>query len=252
MYLILQSMATGDSRTRPVVRLAAGTLLRHMDEVDPARAFRDLDDFAVYVRMVRFEQVGSGVPMESPFEPGRVGHRKADRVLTIDVHYNEINMVHNRVSRDRPAGLELAVGRDYLDTFSERLETAVSRLVAWCDRKKAWADRDYYMKCWETALGALKNGSLLRPYEFTTTAKIREALDVCWSLVEAEPLVTERFEALAEAYYLLRDAGWEEAEYEADPLREPTLRGQPCRVANFSANLATSAAPDATFDYSVV
>ena len=244
MYLVLQALADANGRARPVVRLAAGTLLRLMDEVDTARAFRDLDDFVIYVRMVRFEQVGSGVPMESPLEPGRVGHRKSERLLTIDVYYNEISMV-------RPDGREVAVSRDYLDTFADRIETAVARLVAWCDRKKAWAHRDHYMECWGTALRALKKGSLLRPYEFTTTAKIREALDACWSLVEAEALESERFEALAEAYYLLRDAGWEEAEYEEDPTREATPYGQPCKVANFGANLATSPAPDATFTYSM-
>ncbi len=252
MYLFLQALASGASGTRPVVKLAAGTLLRSMAEVAPARAFRDLDDFVIYVRMVRFEQVGSGVPMESPFEPGRVGHRKSERVLTIDLHYNEISMVHDRVLRDQPGGRELAVSRDYLDTFAERLETAVSRLVTWCDRKKAWADRDHYMDCWDAALGALKRGSLLRPYEFTTTAKIREALDTCWSLVEAESLESERFEMLAEAYYLVRDAGWQEAEYEADPSRQPTPYGQPSKVANVDSNLATSPPPDATFGYSEV
>ena len=108
------------------------------------------------------------------------------------------------------------------------------------------------MACWGAALRALKNGSFVRPYEFTTTAKMREALDACWSLVEAESLESERYESLAEAYYLLRDAGWQEAEYEADPSLEPTQYGQRTKVANFDANLATSPAPDSTFGYSEV
>jgi hypothetical protein len=61
MHLILQTqmLASGESRIRPVVRLAAGALLRHLAEVDSKRAFRDLDDFAIYARMVRLEQAAS-------------------------------------------------------------------------------------------------------------------------------------------------------------------------------------------------
>jgi hypothetical protein len=61
-----------------------------------------------------------------------------------------------------------------------------------------------------------------------------------------------RFEPLAEAYYLLRDAGWREADYEAASSRSPTPCGQPCQLANFAANLAASPPPDATFDYGAV
>lgn len=251
LYLSLETLGQGYSRIRPVVRLAAGTLLRRTAGIDPARAFRELRGFVIHLRMIRFEQVATGVPMESPFEPGRVGHRKADSLLTIELHYNEINMVHDRVLRDHPGGRTLAASRDYLDTFVERVESGVPPLVAWCDRKKAWSDRDHYTDGWNAALEVLKRGELDRPYEFTTTLKIRDGLDACWSMVEAEPLESERFEMLAEAYYLLRDCGWQEAQYEADPSREPTPLGQPCKVSNFEANVASSPAPDAGYDYSI-
>ncbi|MEM8827560.1 MAG: hypothetical protein AAGD40_11665 [Pseudomonadota bacterium] len=252
MLLDLKMTAGPTFGARPVIKLAAGTLLHHMDRVDPRRAFRELDDFGIAIHMIRFEQVGADVPMQSPDKPGRVGHRKAEGLLTTDIHYNEIGMVYDRVARDEPGGRDMPASRDYLDTFAERLATAVAPLVAWCDRKDAWADRAHFMEHWDAAHGALADGTLMRPAEFTKTPTLRDALDACWALVDAEPLESERFEPLAEAYFLLRDAGWDEAEYAADPSQAPGSYGQPTKVANADRNIASAAPPDDRVGYSFV
>lgn len=250
MLLFLQSPVTGVNRTRPVVRLATGTLLRHMNAVDPARAFRDLDDFAIKMKMIRIEQAGSGVPLQSPEKPGRVGHRKTEKLLTIDVTFNEMNMVFDRVTRDAPGGRTFPASRDFLDTFLERIETATAPMIAWCNRKDAWADRDHFLEHWDTARAALANGTLLRPFEFTLAPRVRDALDATWAVIEATPLEAERFEWLAEAYFLIRDAGWQDADYEADPDAELTPFGYPTLIANFTDNIASAPPPDPTYGYS--
>lgn len=250
MNLLLKSTGLPAAPVRPVVRLAAGTLFRAMSEVEPERAYRDLNGFAVVVNIVRFEQVGLGVPMDSPLEPGRVGHRKKDRFLTIDVNYNEINMVFERVERDRPGGRTLATSRDYLDTLANQIEVAVERLVAWCDRKDAWAERAHFADAWNAALAAIRQGAFSRPYEFAATSDLRDALDTTWRLVEATEPEDERFETLAEAYFLLRETGWKDAEYEADMTAEATRFGQPAQVSNASQNIATARSPDARNGYS--
>jgi hypothetical protein len=252
MQLSLQSSVTGFNRTRPVILLAADTLQRRMNEVDPARAFHDLEDFAIYMNMIRIEQAGSGVPLKSPEKPGRVGHRKANRLLTIDIQFNEMNMVFDRVTRDAPGGRTFPASRDFLDTFLERLDTATAPLIAWCDRKDAWADRDHFFGHWDAARAALADGTLLRPFEFTLAPLVRNALDATWALVEATPLEAERFEWLAQAYFLIRDAGWQDADYEADPDAELTPFGYPTIVANFTDNIASAPPPDATYGYSAV
>ena len=249
MNLMLKSTGLPTAPARPVVRLAAGTLFRAMSQVEPERAYRDLHGFAVIVNIVRFEQVGLGVPMDSPLEPGRVGHRKKDRFLTIDVNYNEINMVFDRVERDRPGGRTAATSRDYLDTLANQIEVAVDRLMAWCDRKDAWAERPYFADAWNSALTAIRQGAFSRPYEFTATPDLRDALDATWRLVEATELADERFETLAEAYFLLRETGWKEAEYEADMTAEATRFGQPAQVSNAGDNIASGRPPDARHGY---
>ena len=252
MHLSLVSSATGMTQTRRVILLAAGTLLRHMQAVEPARAFRQLQDFAIGLKMIRIEEVGTGVPLASPTKPGRVGHRKAEGLLTIDVVFNEMNMVFDRVADDTPGGRTMPVARDFLDTFIERIDTAMASMIAWCDRKDAWADRDHFFDQWDGARAAVAAGAYLRPYEFALSPAIRDTLDATWSLVEAAALDDETFEWRAEAYFLIRDVGWHEADYEADPSAEPTAFGQPARVANFAANIATAPAPDSSYGYAMV
>lgn len=252
MRLHLQSSGTGYSSPRPVIRLAAGTLLARMDTDQQARCFRGLADFALSIRMIRLEQAGLDVPMDSPLKPGRVGHRKSDGLLTIDIQYNEINMVLDRICRDQPDGRTIPASRDYLDTFIERLETAMVPLSAWCDRNEAWQDRDHYDAQWSATKNALMAGDFHRPYEFALTPLMRDALDASWSLCEAEILTSERYDDLGEAYFRLRDAGWQDAEYVTDPSQASTQFGQPAKLANFSANLATAAPPDDSVTYSIV
>jgi hypothetical protein len=214
--------------------------------------FRGLADFAITIRMIRMEQAGPDVPMNSPLKPGRVGHRKADGLLTIDINYNEINMALDRIGREEPEGRTLPVSRDYLDVFVERLETAVAPLSAWCDRNGAWQDKDQYNTQWSATKTALLAGDFHRPFEFALTPLMRDALDASWSLCKAEPLTSERFDDLGEAYYRLRDAGWQDAQYKPDPSQKPAQFGSPAKLANFSANLATAKPPDDSVTYSAV
>jgi hypothetical protein len=250
MLLHLQYHGVGEIFARPVIRLAMGTIMAHMDEAGPAAYFRDIDDFGISIKMVRMEQAGLGVPMDSPPKPGRIAQRKSERLITIDIHYNEINMVLDRIASDQPDGRTMPVSQDYLDTFVERIDTALGAIGAWCDRKKAWADKDLFDSRWQSVRTALENGRLDRPYEFTVNPVMRDALDASWSLCEAAGPSTEQYESLTEAYFRLRDVGWQDAAYDADPTQPVGPRGQPAMVSNFHANIASSPPPDAGFTYS--
>lgn len=250
MLLHLQYHGVGEIFARPVIRLAVGTIMAHMDEADQTGYFRDIDDFGISIKMVRMEQAAHGVPLDSPMKPGRIGHRKSERLVTIDIHYNEINMVLDRVVENQPDGRTFPLSQDYLDCFIERINTALTAIGAWCDRKNAWADKDLFETRWQAVKTMLENGQFDRPYEFTLNPVMRDALDASWSLCEAAGPGTDRFESLAEAYFRLRDVGWHDAEYEADPTQAEGRLGQPAMVANFKANIASAPPPDAGFTYS--
>jgi len=208
MQLHFVSSMGGHFLPRAVLRLAAGTVLRHMEAVDADRAFKQLAMPVVHMPMVRMEQVGmSGVPMESPLEPGTVEHRKAKKLVSVTVHYNEISMVLDRVMTEAPGGRDVPAARDFLDAFAMQLEAAGSAIIAWCDESRRWEDRAHFIEPWSAALDALRNGRLARPYEFAATVKMRHALDAAWALVADTRLEAERYEPFAEAYILLLDAG---------------------------------------------
>lgn len=250
MLLHLQSSGIGEVLARPVIRLAAGTILTHMNGTEPTPYFKDIDDFGISIRMVRMEEAALGVHLDSPMKPGRIGHRKSERLVTIDIHYNEINMVLDRIANDQPNGRTIPISQDYLDTFVERLDTALAAIGAWCDRKKAWANQGLFETRWQSVKTALAGGRFERPYEFTLDPVMREALEASWSLCEAAGPETEHYESLAEAYFHLRDVGWQDAEYEADPSQPKGRLGQPARIANFAANIAVAPPPDSSFTYS--
>lgn len=249
MQLFLRNYSP-NAFARPIVLLTAGTLLRHMWELDLDTTIQDGLDHVIYVDIVRMESVGMGAPLESPTEPGRIGHRKKARILTIDVHYNEISMVLDRVTAEKPEQI-VPYCRDFAEVFVERIEAATEKIVAWFDRKKLWLDREAFLRQWAIATDAAKSGNFVRPYEFTTNPKMRDAMDAAWTVLEEQPWTTASHESLADAYMRLREVGWNDAEYEADPDQAPTLRGQPCKVANYDVNLATSQAPDPTFTFSL-
>ena len=250
MQIILRHDATGGTfGARAVIRLAAGTLARTLEGIDPGRAFRTLGGVTICIETIRLEQAGPEVAMESLFEPGPVEHSEETGGLAVDVAYNEINMVLDRVATGQPGGRSIPASRDFLDAFTGQAEAAMAAIIAWCDANDAWADRDYFSARWNAGLDALRAGQPDRPHEFALSAQMRDALDGCWSLAAATPLEEDRFEALAQAYLLLRDAGWEDAEYEADPDAEPTAFGQPARLANFADNIASAPPPDARHGY---
>ena len=252
MFLHIVSDAVGVGTARPVILLAAGTLLHHMDQLDAAKAFTVPMDFGVTIRMVRMEQAGSGAPLDSSPKPGRVGHRKSEGLLTVDIHYNEISMVLDRVADEQPGGRTIPTSQDYLDTFVERMETALEVLLNWCDRKDAWADKDYYLDHWNDAKTAIKEGAFVRPYEFCLAPLMRDALDSSWALCSQASLKRESFEELAQAYLLLRGVGWGDADYAADVSADPNRFGQPALVANFNDNIASAPPPDNSTGYSIV
>ena len=251
MHIVLKHDASnGFFGPRPIIRLATGTLTRALDAIEPGRVFKTIEGFSLGVAITRMEQVGNGVALDSPLEPGAVEHSTENNWLDVDIAYNEINMVLDRVSRDLPDGRSIPASRDYLDTFAIQIAAAMDAIIAWCDTNDAWVDRDAFLQPWNTAVEDLASGRLLRPSEFTLSREMRRTLDGAWALADAMPLDDERFESLAEAYFLLRDVGWQDANYEPDPDAEATEFGQPARLSNYADNLASAPPPDASHGYS--
>ncbi len=251
MHIVLQHEASnGFFGPRPIIRLATGTLTRTLDAIEPGCVFKDITGFSLGVAVIRLEQVGSGVALNSPLEPGAVECSPDNNWLGVDVAYNEINMVLDRVCRDLPGGRSIPASRDYLDTYVAQMARAMDAIIAWCDSNDAWADRDALVQPWKATLEELGSGRFTRPGEFTLSGEMRKTLDGAWALAAAMPLEDERFESLAEAYFLLRDVGWQDAAYEADPDADATEFGQPARLSNHADNLASAPPPDARHGYS--
>lgn len=251
MQIILRSEATcGFLGTRPIIRLATGTLTRMFNTIDPGQAFKQIAGLTITINVTRMEQAGNGVDLDSPPEAGPVEFFEDSNRLAVDVAYNEIGMVLDRVGRDQPGGRSMPAARDYLDTFAQQVDVAMNAAIAWCDGEEAWADRNHVAKPWRIAMNQLKAGKLCRPYEFTLSDTMRTTLDYAWTLIGLTPLEDERYDMLAEAYLLLRDVGWQDADYEADTDAEETEFGQPAKLSNLAANLATAPPPEARQGYS--
>ncbi len=188
-----------------IIRLAAGTVLAEAEGSDPSAAFRDLDDVVVGLKIP-----APDAPQEAAPKAGRVSHRKGDRVLTV-----EVTLAPDPVFLETP--------REEVDAFVAAFDAGVAALAAWCDRKDAFADRAAFEAPIAAAREALAAGRFARPWEFAAHPATRAALDAAWTLLETTPLEEERARPVAEAYLLLRDAGWQEVD-ETEP---PNLASNP-------------------------
>ncbi len=244
--MILGLQSTMGEPLNPAVRLAAGTLLDLMEEAHGPAVFRELSDVAVTVSIL----AAGAEPARAPGKPGRVGHRKAEGILTTDVILDPWTMVEAPVMEAQPGAI--AASRDHVRAFAGCVEAALDVLVAWCDRKDAWVDRARFVARRDAALAALRTGAFARPGEFAATAAVRDALDATWALLVAEPWETEAHSEIAGAYLALRDVGWRDAASEPDP-DAPLLDGQPqLRLAADPPNLASAPPPRHRSTYSIV
>lgn len=235
---------------RPVVRLAAATVLDAMDALSPATVLKDLAGFYVAVT-IRRSPAGVGAPIASAGPAVTVRHQRRERLLIGEATFDEQAQVEGPVDLAADS-FRIPAAADYAAGFLDSLQQAVDALVAWCDRKQAWLDRDAVVARWRDAAGRVRAGRFSRPYEFAADAAVRDALDACWRLVEATPASDERFEEVAVAYLGVRDFGWRAAEYEADPEQPAGRFGQPARVANHASNRATARPPTAAIGYGLV
>ncbi len=234
--MLFLSVSSSFGVPRPLVRLAAGTLVKRMDALDPADIFADLNGFLIGLVVIHEGEVA--LP-ESPTKAGRVGHRRKDALVTTDIRLDE---------RVLPGG---AGNIERLAQFTDRIAAALEVLCAWCDRREAWRDRTSFDTAWSAVASEIRRGDLIRPYEFAATARDRDALDASWAAAWDLGPENARLEKGIRRYLDIRDRAWQGAEYEADPTAEAGRWGQPCLVSNFADNIATARPPDPSIGFSL-
>lgn len=221
----------------PVLRLGLGSFLARTERIEASRAFAEIEGIGLSIDVTSLRAADA--------KPARVGHRKADKLLTMAALFDPLGVP---VAGDGVVPMP----SDQLKGLADTVAAALARVSAWAERKGAWADRAHFEDGLAAALDLMRRGELTRPYEFTTEPRLKAALDAAWALVEAEPRSAERLDAFASAYLALRDAGWEAAEYEIDPSGQDTRWGPLARVANAGSNIASSAPPSAEIGYTML
>lgn len=227
------SVLSSHGAPRPAVRLGLGTLSRRMDALGP-EVFDGLSGFLVGISVVA---EGEAPPRDNPAAPGRLGHRKADGLLTTDIVYDEASL--GRAPKNNAC----------LAHLLDRLDAAIGRLAAWCDRKSVWADRAKFENAWSETRADLGAARFLRPYEFARSPAERDALDGHWRMGTHSDIDGSGFDAAMLRYFRDRDRFWEGANYVADPSRPAGRFGQPTLVANHGENIATARPPSAREGY---